>query len=115
MGIAKHNKKTLSQEWGIDTTNFEYKKSAELEMEKVYTMRGLFISKDNGYGEGLVIILDDCFVNASQSYIEEAKDILADEEAVEQIKNGKAGVKFHKFYAKKYKKDGYGLQFIELD
>ena len=56
MGIAKHNKKTLSQEWGVDTTNFEYKKPAELDLEKVYTMRGLFISKDNGYGEGLVLI-----------------------------------------------------------
>lgn len=114
MSITKHNKKSLSSVWNIDTKDFEFFKPQEIELDVVHRLYGLFISKGGKYGDSASAILSDKFVNISNSYLGEVKDVLDDDEAVEEIKQGKAGIKFTKFHNKKYNKDGYAIEFVKL-
>lgn len=113
-GIAKFNKKNLSTEWGIDTKEFDFYKPKDIELDKVHKLYGLFVTKGGKYGDNASAILEDKFVNISQSYLEEVKDILADEDAIQYIKDGHAGIIFSKFHSDKYDKDGYSVEFVDL-
>ena len=114
MSITKYNKKSLSSVWNIDTKDFEFFKAQDIELDVVHRLYGLFISKGGKYGDSASAILSDKFVSISNSYLEEVQNVLNDNEAVEEIKQGKVGIKFTKFHNKKYNKDGYAIEFVEL-
>lgn len=113
MAIKNFNK-GKSIDWNYKTEGFEFKNASELEVGKVYPIHGCFTTPDSGYGVGGIIILDDCLMNVPASYVDTVKDIMADEETVEEIKAGKAGVKIDTYVSKKFKRTGYSLEFVEL-
>lgn len=114
MGLKKFNKTGNNFErieWGVNTEGFQFKKCSEMEIGKAYTVRGLYISKDRGYGNGAVAILNDCFLNLPTSMLDEVKDILKDEESIAELKSGDAKLVIRTFTSKKYNKVGYAVDF----
>ena len=111
MSFADFNTTFETIDWGVDTTDFEYKKCEEFVGTEVH-VRGLFITPDKGYGLGAVAITDDCLLNLPQRYVDVVKNVLADDEAVEEIKAGKTYFNVTTFDSKKYKNKGYNLEFL---
>lgn len=113
MDFTKFNS-TGNKKWKHNTDNFEYFKSSDVFgkiKEKTLTMRGIFITKDNGYGKGAVIITDKFLLNAPASFVSVAEQILSDDDAVNEIDS--TGVRFHieTFVSKKFKRNGYKIVF----
>lgn len=108
--LSKYNSKR-SVDWGVDTTGYVFKKAADLKKDIKYPVRGLYISSDNGFGEGAVIITDGFMVNCPQRMVETFKKILDDAEAVEDIKAGKETFHVETYYNKKQKKDLFDIVF----
>ena len=113
MGIAKFNR-NRSVTWDIDTEGFEYCKLSALKPDVVYPLYGMFISKDNGYGEGAVLISKSFFVNIPERYVDDIRAIMADSETVADINAGKCGFKYSEFTSKKHHRTGYAVEFVDL-
>lgn len=114
MGIANRFNKGNKIDWNYETEGFEFKSPSEMELDKVYPMHGVFTTPDSGYGVGGVIICDDCLLNVPQSYVDTVKEILADQEAIEQIKAGKLGFKVGTYQSRKFKRTGYSVEFVDM-
>lgn len=112
MGLKNFNGNKFEKiEWNVKTEGFKFKKCSEMELNKEYTVHGLFITKDRGYGYGPAAILDDCFLNLPTSMLDTVKNILKDEEAIAELKSGNAKIKITSFTSKKYNKIGYSVEF----
>lgn len=93
---SKHKKGGV--DWGIDTKDFEYFNLQQLfEMngeDEQYNLRGVFINSNKtpqelkDYGPSVVGILPDRFINLPSHMLEEVKEIMSDEEDIEDIKAG---------------------------
>ena len=110
--LSKFNSKK-SIDWGVDTTGYVFKKAKDLKLDTPYPLRGLYISSDNGYGEGAVIITDGFMVNCPQRMVEKFKQIMDDAEAVESIKAGNETFHAEKYFNKKQKKELFDIVFDE--
>lgn len=108
--LSKFNTKK-SVDWGVNTEGYVFKKASDLKLETKYSVKGLYISSDNGFGEGAVIITDGFMVNCPQRMVETFKKILNDPEAVEEIKAGKETFHVETYYNKKQKKDLFDIVF----
>lgn len=113
MGITKFNR-NKSVAWNINTEGFEYFKLSTLKPDEVYPLCGMFISKDNGYGEGAVLISKSFFVNIPERYVDDIKAIISDGETVADINAGKCGFKYTEFTSKTHHRTGYAVEFVEL-
>lgn len=111
MSLTRYNRTGIN--WGIDTENFEYKKLSELTEGQVYPLRGMFVTPDNGYGEGAVLITDSCMVNIPQRYVAMINEIRASKQDVEDIIAKKVGFHFETFKSK-YGTPGYTVFFDDL-
>lgn len=110
------NKFNKSVSFNVDTTGFNYVKLADLYDEKnkpVYKLDGCFISVGN-INTAPVFILTDRkeLVNMPSHLTDTVKDILADNEAVEDIKNGKAGFTVYEYES--HGKKCYSIRFVDL-
>lgn len=104
--------------WDIDTTGFEF---FDLEYlikangkNYVYMVRGAYINTKGKYDPAPVIISDDKYINAPSHMCAQFNDILADEQAIEDIKNGRVGVKIYKYYSQNHNRDCYSLEFVDI-
>ena len=116
MSIAKHNKGTTI-DWNVKTDNFNYVRLSDLDEKRTYTVYGMFITKDKGYGEGAVLILKDCYVNIPARYIDTCREIMEDAETVSEIKDGKCGFYYEKMEtekSKKFNRKAYIVEFVDL-
>lgn len=113
----KFNKKK-SPTWNYNTSDFDYVKTSDVYAkigDMPFNIHGVFITPDNGYGEGAVLIADKCFVNAPKNFVPTVKEILNDDNAVKEINEHGARVFIEQYYSKKYKRDGYSIVFFEDD
>ena len=108
--LSKFNSKK-SVDWGVNTEGYVFKKASDLKLDTHYSVKGLYISADNGFGEGAVIITDGFMVNCPQRMVETFKKILDDAEAVEQIKAGKETFHVETYFNKKQKKELFDIVF----
>lgn len=111
--FAELNTTFASIDWGVDTKSMEFRKCSEIPEKTDFKIKGVFITPDNGYGEGAVAILDEFLLNLPQRYVEIVKSILSTEEMVEAIKAGKCAINIESFDSKKYKRKGYQINFID--
>ena len=108
--------------FGIDTSNFEYIKLADIFNSKdnggnnvVHPINGIFVhASKNGLGDSPVIIDAGAkkLVNLPSHMAETAREILADSEAVEAIKNGKVGYTIYEYESRG--KKCYSISFVDL-
>ena len=111
MGISKFNKGNKIN-WGIDTKPLPFKKTSEVELNKIYDLKGCFITPDREFG-GAVLITGDFLLNIPGRYIDNINNIMSDPETVEDIKAGKCGFIVTSFISEKFKRTGYSIEFVE--
>lgn len=113
MSISKFNS-NQSIDWGVNTEGMKFQSLDTLKVDQPYKVLGMFITPDNGYGQGAALITEYGLINLPQRYVDTVKEILNDPDTVEQIKEGKAGFFYNTFISKKYKRESYDVRFIDL-
>lgn len=113
MGLSSLNHGT-NHKWSYETEGFQYKKCADMELGKIYTMRGCFITKDNGYGRGAVFTTDDCHVNVPQALVKTVEQINKTDAFIEQIEEGHAGFVIST-YTNSKNKLCYDVKLVDID
>lgn len=110
MSFAKKHNHENKFTYKLESETF--KKLAELDENEVYTVRGLFISRKGKYGDHPVAVGNDFFIDLPKHATQEVKDIIADDDDVKAINDGKVGIK-----ARPYEKDGktyIGFDWIDI-
>ena len=112
------NKFNKGKKFNIDTTGFEYVSLEELYCangkEMVYPLTAIFINRMSLYGDAPVFATDKCFVNIPSHMLDTVNDILADEEAIEDINNAKVGFTIYRYHSERYSRDCYGVNFEDM-
>ena len=108
----KFNKTTF----GIDTTDFQYTKLADIfnsENDVIHKINGLYVHKSK-LGDSPVIIdeKNKWLVNLPSHTAETVREILADDEAVQTIKDGKVGYTIYEYES--HGKKCYSISFVDL-
>lgn len=107
-----------SRKFDVDTTYFEYMSLEELYSNngegEVYPLTAIYINTKSQYGIAPVFATDVCFVNVPSHMAETVKEILADENAVAEINNGKVGFKIYLYHSDKYHRDCFGINFVDM-
>lgn len=110
---SKYNKRKL---FNVDTTDFEYINTADLVKKdgigKKYPLTAIYINSKSKYGESPVFATDKCLVNIPSHMTETAKQILEDDEAIQQINDGQVGFKLYEYT--KDDKPYIGVEFVDM-
>ena len=113
---SKFNKTTF----GIDTTDFQYTKLADIfnsenegGKDVVHKINGLYVHKSQ-LGDNPVISDEENkrLVNLPSHTAETVREILADDEAVQTIKDGKVGYTIYEYES--HGKKCYSISFVDL-
>ena len=115
MSVFSKYRRNMSIDWGIDTQDYPFVKCSEMEIETQIPIYGMFITPDSGYGEGCVVILEDSLLSLPQRYVGQIKEMMDDSEVVAAIKAGKAAIIITTFVSKKFKKNGFDVEFTDYD
>lgn len=113
MFASKFNKTVFT----VNTKGFTFTKLADLYAangaDAVYKLDGLYISRGK-LGEQPIFICDKLnqLVNVPAHLTDTAKKILADAEAVQEIKDGKVGFTIYKYES--HGRDCYGINFVDF-
>lgn len=117
--ISKYNKGNVFG--GIDTSKMEFKTLAELYRtngsEKIYKVKGLFISTKSKFGPSPVAITEDCLVNLPKYMVDEVDDILKDFEVIDAIKHDKVGFIIRPYtnsYSRQSGKTFYSITWLDI-
>lgn len=113
---SKFNKTSF----GVNTENFKYVKLADIFASKseggkdtIHAVNGLYVHK-TPLGDSAVIIdaANQRLVNLPTHLAETVREILADDDAVELIKNGKVGYTIYNYES--HGKKCYSISFADL-
>ena len=114
MSVFSKYRRNMSIDWGVDTTDFPFVKCSDQPLDEKIPIYGFFITPDSGYGEGAIVILEHELLSLPQRYVAEIKDYMDDPDVVSVIKDHKAAIIITTFESKKYKKQGFDVEFTEL-
>ena len=81
--------------------------------DKVHTVWGAYIN-DGKYGKQGLLVTDDCYVNLPKHLNEDVESIRRNEEVIDQINKGQAGFTIYHYYSKKYKKNCFSVNWIDI-
>jgi len=112
----KFNKQRL---FDVDTNGFEYFKLSDLYQkngaECQYMVRAIYINTKSAFGNAPIIATDSFFVNLPTYMLSTAREILDDDESVEQIKAGKVAFVIREYMQKKFNRVCYGINFVDVN
>lgn len=117
MGIASKFNKSVKRFNYVNTEGFGYFKLSEIYEEfgdAVLPIKSLFISNKGRYGDTPVIISSDRFVNLPSHLVSTVKAIIADDEAVTAINEGKFGFTVYQYHNDAYNRDCYSINFVVM-
>ena len=80
---------------------------------KVYTVWGVYINHGH-YGPQGLLITDDGYINLPRHLNDDVESIRTDGESIEQINKGQAGFTIYHYYSKKYKKDCFSVNWVDI-
>ena len=107
--------------FNIDTTDFDYHSLEELTEQpgdepedRVYVVRGIYINKKSLYDPSPVIALDDCYVNFPAHLLEVCQEMMSDRAVVDAINEGHCGFRVTKYHQKRFNKDCYSVEWVDL-
>lgn len=113
--FSKLNKRTFTHQ--IDTKDFQYFKLEALHKaapDKVHRIHALYKSDAGKFGPSYSALLDKCFVNLPQHMNDQCDDIVASDEAVELINEGKCGIKT-RTYTDKNGVERYSVEWVDME
>ena len=113
---SKFNKTTF----GIDTTDFQYTKLADIFTSEseggkdvIHKINGLYVHKSQlGNIPVIIDVENKRLVNLPSHTAETVREILADDEAVQTIKDGKVGYTIYEYDS--HSKKCYYISFVDL-
>lgn len=112
---SKFNK---TRKFDFDTNGFEFASMSDLFNQNgkdyVYPIRALFINTKGKYADNPVIATDSFLVDFPSHMTETCREILADEGAVAAINAGKVGFRLYTYLQKKYNRQCYGVEFVDV-
>lgn len=118
MGIAsKYNTFVNPFTFQGDST-FDFYPLSELyseDPEATWIIRAIWINPNTNFGEQPVFTLEDRYVNIPGHMLQNCKDIINDEEAVQQINDGKLGFTIYTYKDKKFGKECYSVTFVDIN
>ena len=85
----------------------------ENDSEKIYTIWGAYIN-DGKYGKQGLLVTDECYVNVPKHLTGDIETIRTDENTINQINKGQAGFKIYHYYSKKYNKNCFSLNWVDV-
>lgn len=106
---SKYNKSSFN--FGVDTKDFKSCKVRELKEGEVNTLLGVFV-RDGKFGKTPNFIIDGWVVYGTESMLETVQEILADQEACEEIKAGKVGIRM-RTYENSFGKQ-YTIDYVDI-
>lgn len=115
MSFAKrHNKGGIK--WDINTDTFKFVKLSELDRNTVYGIDGLFINTKSTYGAHPVAIVGslEMLVDLPQHLTDEVKDILANDDDVNDIMNGRVGFEIYSYTPEGRKNTAYSINWVDM-
>lgn len=104
--------------FSIDTTDFEGHKASEVYKDagsEPLIMKAVFINKDNGFGESVSVVTPNGIIYFSKTNLEAAHNIRDNEKAVKRLNKTGALFRITEYESKKFKKKGYGFEFLKKD
>lgn len=113
----RYNKKRLFE---IDTTDFEYYSLEEYfkrsggDLETVTEINGLYINKMGLYNDSPIIATSECYINLPAHLNGVCQEMLNDPLAITAIKSGKLGFKIIPYYKKKFNKECYTVEWVDI-
>lgn len=81
--------------------------------EKIYTLQAIYINTRSKFGDAPVAVIEGAIVNWPSHMTNQVKEILADKEAIEAIKNGFAGFTIYTYPS--HGKTCYGVKFVDIE
>lgn len=113
MNFTKFNK-TNRIEWNVDSSNFPFRKIADVYNEgiRLVKIRGFYV-QNGKYGKQANAITDTYVMNLPTHATETIEQILDDMEAVEAIKRGECWIRLYSYHSKTYNRDCYGFDFVD--
>lgn len=81
----------------------------------VYPVKSLFLNKKSRYGTHPVVITDHELVDLPKHLLDTVKDMIADDECVSAINNGKVGFQIYQYIDSKYKKTCYSVTWVDIN
>lgn len=79
------------------------------DLDKIYTVRALYLNNKSKYGMQCVAALDEVLVNLPAHKVDDVRAILSEPDAVEQINDGRCGFKIRAYV------DGNGVDRFTID
>lgn len=112
MSITKFNHKEYAFDYDLKQVK-EWKKCKDLIGQTVRVkVIGTHASENKKYGDSVFMVTwDNIGINLPTWYADTVKEILADEESVNDIKSGKVLAKFSKYQTKNG--DSVGVEYLE--
>ena len=87
--------------------------------EAVYRLDALFINRKGVYDDAPVAVVtinnDQFMLNMPTHMTEEVEKILADSTDIKDIKSGKVGIKLRPYHQKKFNRDCFGQEFVDIN
>lgn len=116
----KHNKTRIFE---IETEGLEYLKPEEAfnryGKDAVYKLDALFINRKGNYDDAPVAVVttnnDQFMLNMPAHMTEEVEKILTDSSDIKDIKAGKVGIKLRPYHQKKFNRDCFGQEFVDIN
>ena len=118
MGIAsKYNAQVNRFTFQSDST-FDFFKLHDLFMEnrdEVWIIKALWVNEESKFGPSPIVTLEDRYINLPGHKLQMVRDLIADDEAVEAINNGKLGFKVYQYNDEKHDKTCFSLTLVDID
>lgn len=125
--IKKYNR---GGEFAINTTGLEYFTLKELydgipTTDTTYVVGALYINTKSKFGDSPVAVvmrndevngeeIPGFCVNLPRHLVEDVREILSSDEAVEAINARKVGFTVRKYYSKAYERDNFSITWVDL-
>lgn len=92
-----------------------FKKLDEIELGKVYTVNGILFAQSK-FGERPFVSLKEGFnVSLPKGQNDTCRSICGNTNAVKDINEGKCGIKFRKYYSKKFDRECMAVEWVNIE
>lgn len=112
---SKYNKRKFD----FDTSNLEFKSLSDLYndngKDKIYPVHAMFINTKGKFSDNPVIATNDYLVDFPSHMTDTVREILDDPQSIEDINAGLVGFKIYTYQQKKYNKQCFSIEFVDMN
>ena len=111
----KHNK---GSKFTFDTSKLPYMErrlAFEQYGENAVKVTAIYINTKSKFGDAPVVATENELINLPSYMLNECKEIIADQDDVDEINAGKVGIVFEEFEDKTFHKKCIGVRWVDLD